>query len=285
MRTMPFLPTLVHISSIMVGSSELNSTIPIHFSSQILKKSVCNLAISCLTLSNLTWFMDLTFQVPVLLYSIRLYFQHQYIHCWLSVPLWPSCVTLSGAISNCPLLFPSSIEDTFWSGKGGGGGSSSGVVFFAFSYSSWCSCSKNTGVGCHFLFWWTTFCWNSHYDLSWMALHGMAHSFIEFASSCTLKRLWLMKGDRSFTKIKKHLLEVDQFQWDLTDLVPFWLPPHLSWPIVLSTLKPLPQAPTNPLSVTVGWFFLLQTCINGTKLHVGLFIQYHVFAIHPHCKV
>ena len=121
MRTMPFLPTLVHISSIMVGSSELNSTIPIHFSSQILKKSVCNLAISCLTLSNLTWFMDLTFQVPVLLYSIRLYFQHQYIHCWLSVPLWPSCVTLSGAISNCPLLFPSSIEDTFWSGKGGGG--------------------------------------------------------------------------------------------------------------------------------------------------------------------
>ena len=39
-----------------------------------------------------------------------------YIHNWLSFPLWPSCFILSGAISNCPLLFPSSILDTFWPG-------------------------------------------------------------------------------------------------------------------------------------------------------------------------
>ena len=32
---------------------------------------------------------------------------------------------------------------------------------FAFSYGSWGFHSKNTGVGCHFLFQWTTFCQNS----------------------------------------------------------------------------------------------------------------------------
>ena len=238
MRTMPFLPILVPISSIMVGSSELNSTIPIHFSSRILKKTVFNLAISCLTLSSLTWFMDLTFQVPVLLYSIRLYFHHQYIHCWLSVPPWPSCITLSGAISNCPPLLPSSIEDTFWSG-----GAHLLVSYFLPFHTLHGVIAARILEYVHLLLRWTTFCRNSHYALSWMALRGVAHSFLEFASSCTMARLWLLKGDRSFTKIKKHLLEVDQFQWDLTDLFPFWLPPHFSWPIILSTLKPLPQAP------------------------------------------
>jgi len=44
----------------MLWSSELNSPIPIHFSSLISKMF---LAISCLT--NLPWFMDQTFQVPM----------------------------------------------------------------------------------------------------------------------------------------------------------------------------------------------------------------------------
>ena len=64
MRNMPFFPILVHISSIMVRSCELNSTIPIHFSLWIPKRPVFTLAISYLTLSNFTWFMDLAFQVP-----------------------------------------------------------------------------------------------------------------------------------------------------------------------------------------------------------------------------
>ena len=38
------------------------------------------------------------------------------IYNWLSFPLWPSCFILSGAVSNCPPLFPSSILDTFWPG-------------------------------------------------------------------------------------------------------------------------------------------------------------------------
>ena len=46
------------------------------------------------------------------LYSIRLYFHHN----WVLFPLWLSHFILSGAISNCPLLFPSRTLDTFWSG-------------------------------------------------------------------------------------------------------------------------------------------------------------------------
>ena len=41
--------------------SELNSPIPVHFSLLIPRMSTFTLAISCLTTSNLPWFMDLTF--------------------------------------------------------------------------------------------------------------------------------------------------------------------------------------------------------------------------------
>ena len=46
-------------------SSELNLSIPVHFSSLTPKMSMFTLAISYLTTSNLSWFMDLTFQVPM----------------------------------------------------------------------------------------------------------------------------------------------------------------------------------------------------------------------------
>ena len=70
-----------------------------------------------------------------------------FIHNWLSFPLWPNWFILSGAINNCPLLFPSSILDTFWPG-----GSHLPLSYLsAFSYCSWNSHDKNTGVGCHFL--------------------------------------------------------------------------------------------------------------------------------------
>ena len=63
---------------------------------------------------------------------------------------------------------------------------------FAFSYCSWGSQGKNTEVVCHSLLQWATFCqWSTilvdHIFSepstitcpSWVALHGMAHSFIE----------------------------------------------------------------------------------------------------------
>ena len=41
-------------------------------------------------------------------------FTTRHIHNWASFWLWPSCFILSGATSNCPLLFPSSILNTLW---------------------------------------------------------------------------------------------------------------------------------------------------------------------------
>ena len=55
-----FLPTVVDIMVIWV-----KFTIPVYFSSLIPRMSTFTLAISCLTISNLPWFMDLTFQVPM----------------------------------------------------------------------------------------------------------------------------------------------------------------------------------------------------------------------------
>ena len=59
-------------------SSELNSPTPVHFSSLIPKMSMFTLAISCLIISNMTWFMGLTFQVPMQYCSL----QH-----WILLPL------------------------------------------------------------------------------------------------------------------------------------------------------------------------------------------------------
>ena len=61
------------------GFLPLDSPILVHFSSLIPKMSVFTFAISCLTTSNLLWFMDLTFQVPMQHCSL----QHQ---TWLSPP-------------------------------------------------------------------------------------------------------------------------------------------------------------------------------------------------------
>ena len=115
----------------------------VYFSSLIPKMSVFTLAISCLTTSNLPWFMDLTFQVSM---------QHFYAD-WCHQSSLPSPVTptlgivfalaqpfiLSGVISP---LFSSSIIGHWltW------GVHLSASYLFAFSYCSWGSQGKNTEV-------------------------------------------------------------------------------------------------------------------------------------------
>ena len=66
------------------GHPELNSPIPVHFSSLTPRMSMFTLAISCLTTSNLPWFMDLTFHGPnipflcnIAIYNIGPCFYHQ----------------------------------------------------------------------------------------------------------------------------------------------------------------------------------------------------------------
>ena len=79
--------------------------------------STFTLAISCLTTSNLPWFMDLTSPGSyAILFFIALGFTSitSHIHNWALFLLWFSLFILWVAIS---LLFSSSILSTCWSGK------------------------------------------------------------------------------------------------------------------------------------------------------------------------
>ena len=78
-----FYGVLAHSSR----SSELNLSIPVHFGSLMWTKDVDVFSYHlCLTTSNLSWFMDLTFQFlrSTIFCSIGFYFHHQ-THPWLSV--------------------------------------------------------------------------------------------------------------------------------------------------------------------------------------------------------
>ena len=134
------------------------------------------LAISCLTTSNLPWFMDLTFQVPM-----------QY--CSLQHPtLLPSPVTSTtgccfpfGSISSFFLeSFLHWSPVAFWALLTWRVHLSASYLF-AFSYCLWGSQGKNTLSGLpfpspvdHILSEFSTMT-----RLSWVAIHGMAHSFTE----------------------------------------------------------------------------------------------------------
>ena len=136
------------------------------------------LAISCLTTSNLPWFVDLTFQVPMQYCS----FQHWVFpsspdtHNWASFPFWPSCFVLFGTISGCFLLFPI----TYGTPSNLGGSSFSVISFCLFlKFMGFSRQIDRSGLPFpspvdHIL--------SEHSTmtcLSWVALHGMAHRFIE----------------------------------------------------------------------------------------------------------
>ena len=107
--------------------SEFNFLIPVYFSSLIPKMSMFTLAISCLTTSNVPWFMDLTFQVPMHYFSLHHWtLTTRYIHYWVSFLLWLRLFIPSGTISP---LFSCKGHLPNW-----------GFIFqclFAFAYCSW----------------------------------------------------------------------------------------------------------------------------------------------------
>ena len=77
-------------------------------------------------------------------------------------------------------------------------GSSSSVIIFAFSYWSWDSGGKNTGVVCRCLFKWFTFCQDSPwwpFRLGWPCTVWLIAALI-YASPFTRTRLWSMKGTK-----------------------------------------------------------------------------------------
>ena len=103
--------------------------------------SIFILVISCLTTSNLAWFMDLTFQVPMQYCSL----QHRF--------LLPSPVT--STTGHCfRLLFLYFSPVAYWAPTNLGS-SSFNVLSFCLSYCSWGSPGKNTEVVCHSLLQWT----------------------------------------------------------------------------------------------------------------------------------
>ena len=137
--------------------------------------STATLAISCLISSNLPWFMDLTFQVPMQYWSLP----HQILIL--------SPVTSTAGCCFLPWLCPFILLELFlhWSPVAYWAPTNLEIHFsvsylFAFSYCSWGSQGKNTEVVCHSLLRWTTFCQTSS---PWPSGLGWPHrawlSFIE----------------------------------------------------------------------------------------------------------
>ena len=133
--------------------------------------SIFTLAISCLTTSNLPWFMDLTFQVPMQYCSL----QHRtlllspvpsttgYCFCFGSIPSF--CLELFLHWSPVVYWAPTDLENSSFS-----------ILSFGFLYCSWGFHGKNTEVVCHSLLQWTTFCqasppWPAHLGL--LHRHGL----------------------------------------------------------------------------------------------------------------
>ena len=178
----------------MWWSSELNLPIPVHFSSLIPKMSMFNLAISCLTMSNIPWFMDLIFQIPMQYCSL----QHQ----TLLLPSNTSTAECHSCFGPATSIFPEvlvialrSSPVVHWTPSELGGGPRLLVLYlFAFSYCPWGSPGMNTGVGCHFLLQWTTSCQNSSLwpvHLGWPCTAWLVAS-LSYASPFAMTRLWSM---------------------------------------------------------------------------------------------
>ena len=96
-----------------------------------------------------------------------------HIHYWELFLLWLHLFIVSRVISplfSSRILGTYSLDSLYFS-----------VIFFAFSYSSWGFQGKNTKVVFHYLLQRTMFFseLSTMTHPSWVALHGMAHSFIE----------------------------------------------------------------------------------------------------------
>ena len=133
------------------------------------------LAISCLTTSNLPWFMDLTFQVPMQYCSL----QHR-TFLLSSVTSTTGCCFCFGSVSSFFLeLFLHWSPVAYWAPTDLGSSSFS-VLFLPFH-------TVHGVLKARILTWLATPFSLGHIFselstvtcLSWMALHGMAHSFTE----------------------------------------------------------------------------------------------------------
>ena len=172
------------------------------------------LAIACLTTSNLPWFMDLTFHVPMQYCSLQaldLASITSHIHNWAFL-LWLHPFILSGVIS--PLI-SSSILGTYWPGE------------FIFQCPIFLPFHTVHGLlMARILKWFAIpffsgprFVRTLHHDLPiWVALHCMAHSLIELDKAVVhvirlVSFLWLWFSSVSPLMEKdKRLMEASRWE-------------------------------------------------------------------------
>ena len=137
------------------------------------------LAISYLATSNLPWFMDLTFQVPMQYCCL----QHQTLLLSPVISTTGYCFCFGSIPSFFLELFLHWSPVAYWAPNGLGSFLVS--YHFAFSYCSWGSQGKNTDVACYSLLQRTTICQASP---PWPARLGLPHRHGLVSLSYT--RLW-----------------------------------------------------------------------------------------------
>ena len=175
-----FLAAVVDIMIIWV-----KFTHSVYLSLLIPRMSLFTLAISCLTTSNLPWFMDLTFPIYAILlftasdlgsfFFLIFFFSDlasitSHIHKWVLFLLWLHPFILSGVIS--PLV--SSSIFPYWPGEFPFQYPILFLLFMGFSRREYWSGLPFPFPVDHVLSELSTIA-----HPSWMALHGMVHSFIE----------------------------------------------------------------------------------------------------------
>ena len=172
------------------------------------------LAISCLTTSNLPWFMDLTFQVPM---------QYCFLHYWnlLLSPVISTtgCCFHFGSVSSFFLeLFLHWSQVAYWAPTDLGSSSFSVLSF----------CLFMLFMGFTRQEYWSGLLFRSSVDHilselstmtrpSWVALHSMAHSFIELDKAMVhvirlVSFLWLWLSVCPLMEKNKRLMEA--FWWE-----------------------------------------------------------------------
>ena len=161
------------------------------------------LAISCLTTPNLPWFMGLTFQVSMQYCSL----QHWILFSSPEISITECHFHFGPAASFFLELLAFALCSSpvaYWTLSDLGAHLPVSYLF-AFSYCSWGSHSKNTGVICHSLLQWTTFCQNSSLrsiHLGWPCMAWLIAS-LSYASPFVTTWLWSMKGIYIFAQQKK----------------------------------------------------------------------------------
>ena len=183
--------------------------------------SVFTFAISCLTASNLPWFINVTFQIPMLFTASDFTSITSHIHSWVLLFLWLCPFILSGVTS--PLI-SSSILGTYRPGE---------LIFSVLSF-----CLFILFMGFSRQEYWSGLQFPSSVDHilselstmsrpSWVALHGMASQFHWVRQGCDPHgSVWISKFLKRWEyqttlpaswetcmQVKMHQLELDTEQW------------------------------------------------------------------------